>query len=101
MKFNSDRAFNQLMSQGIVATIRSNTFYERDMVVRITRHGKMVGRGVIIDVVPNTRENREKYLNISGFRSIEEWEKEAKRLHKGKLPDSIIIVGLLGILERT
>ena len=100
MKFDNSRAFNHLVKRGIVATMRAGKFYKRGRVVKITRHNKIVGRGVIIDVVPNTRENRGKYLDISGFDSVEEWEEEARQLYKGRLPDCIVIVGLMGLFRR-
>jgi len=105
VKFNSDKAFKQLMNHGIVATMRFNRyrklgkwhlpFYARGNIIVITRHGRAVGEGIVVDVVPNTKKNREKYLHLSGFKSVEEWEQEARRLHRGRLPNSIVIVRLL------
>jgi len=104
MKFDSDKAFSFLMKNGIVATMRmqrkvriGNRFadlYVKGMIVNITRNGKRVGKGIIVDVVENTRENREKYVGISGFQSVEEWEGEAKRLH-GRMPNVIVVVRLI------
>jgi len=104
MRFDSDKAFEQLMKHGIVATMRvqrkvriGNRYtdlYVKGMIVNITRNGKRVGKGIILDVVSNTKENREKYVSISGFESVEEWEREAKRLH-GRMPNVIVVVKLI------
>jgi len=104
MRFDSDKAFSFLMEHGIVATMRVNRkvrigsrygdLYVKGMIVNIVRNGKRVARGIIVDVAPNTPENRERYLPISGFQTIEEWVQEARRLH-GRLPNSIVVVRLL------
>jgi len=93
-----------LMEKGIVATMRvqrkvriGNRYtdlYVKGMIVIITRNGKRVGKGIIVDVVENTRENREKYVKISGFGTVGEWEQEAKRLH-GRMPNAIVVVRLI------
>jgi len=105
VRFDSDKAFSFLMTHGVVATMRMqrrvkignrySDLYVRGMIVAITRSGKIVAKGVILDVVPNTRENREKYVKISGFESVEEWEAEARRMHGGRLPNSIVVIRLL------
>jgi len=104
MEFRSDKAFKQLIERGIVATMRMQRkvkiggrytdLYIKGMIVIITRNGKRIGKGIILNVVPNTKENREKYVVISGFENIEEWEKEARRLH-GRMPNVIVVVRLL------
>jgi len=77
MRFDSDKAFEQLTKYGIVATMRMNRkvkvgrrrvdMYMRGMVVWITRNGKRVSKGVIVDVVPNTLENRKNMLRSAGL----------------------------------
>jgi len=104
MRFDSEKAFSFLMKNGIVATMRMNRrvrignrysdLYVRGMIVWITRNGKKIARGLIVDVLPNTEENRKKYVSISGFESVGEWEKEAMRLY-GRIPNAIVIVKLL------
>jgi len=104
MRFDSDKAFRQLIERGIVATMRMNRkvrignrygdLYVKGMIVNIVRNGKRVARGVILDVIPNTPENRARYVSISGFDTVDEWEREAIRLH-GRLPNSIVVVRLL------
>jgi len=92
------------MKHGVVATMRMNRkvriggrytdLYARGMIVIITRNGKRIAKGIILDVLPNTRENRKKYVSISGFETVEEWEREARRLH-GRLPNAIVVVKLI------
>jgi len=104
MRFDNDKAFDFLMKNGIVATMRMNRkvkiggryadMYVKGAIVVITRNGRRVGKGIIVDVVPNTEENRQRYVCISGFQSVEEWMQEAKRLHV-RLPNSIVVVKLL------
>jgi len=90
MMFKSKRALDFLLRNGIVATMR-NTKYRLGQVVRINRELC----GVIIEIHDNTRANRGKFVKISGFNTVEEWENEARKLHKGKLPRRIYIVKLL------
>jgi len=105
MKFDSDRAYKQLVEHGIVATMRFNRrvrvgklytqLYVKGVVVRITRRGRTIGKGMIVDVLPNTRENREKLVYLSGFSTVEEWEEEARKLYDGRLPNTILVVKLI------
>jgi len=92
MRFDSDKAFNQLMEKGIVATMR-NFPYQPGKRARIIRHGKYICTAYILARYENTEENRRKLLKISGFTSLEEWENEATKLF-GSLPKYIIVVSL-------
>ena len=99
LRFESAKAFRQLMERGVVATMRRNGYYRKGMRVWIVRGGKWFGRGLVVDVLPNTEENRLKYFRISGFGSVEEWVSEATKLH-GRLPPAIVLVELLGKLKK-
>jgi len=105
MKFTSTRALRQLLQHGVVATMRQNDkvlvrgkfympLYYPLKTVKI-RHGRrVVGLGVIAEVVKNNRANRIRLLPLSGFRTVEEWESEAIRIF-GRLPNSIVVVILV------
>ena len=69
MRFDSSKAFLQLTTQGIVATMRSNKngYYYQGKKVLIKRGRRIVGRGVVVNIYPNTKLNREKLVRISGF----------------------------------
>jgi len=105
MRFDSDKAFSFLMKHGVVATMRMQRkvriggkytdLYTKGMIVIITRNGKRVAKGIIVDVVKNTEKNRKKYVGISGFETVEEWKEAARKLHKGRLPNVIVIVRLI------
>lgn len=90
MRLDSDKAFSQLVFRGVVATMRDYQ-YRVGQKVWITRKGKRICRGVVVGVYENTRENREKLFDLSGFARVEEWEEEARRLHN-KLPKWVVIV---------
>jgi len=60
----------------------------------LIRTPKGVFYGRIINVVPNTSENRLKFYKISGFGTPEEWLMEAIKLH-GRLPRYIVIVQII------
>jgi len=104
MRFDSDKTFDFLMRNGVIATMRMQRkvwiggrytdLYIKGMIVIITRNGKRIGKGIILNVVPNTLENREKYVSISGFETVEEWEKEARRLHR-RIPNVIVVLKML------
>jgi hypothetical protein len=92
MQFNSDKAYKQLLT-GRVATMRS-FLYRVGHNIRLYRHRKYIGLGRVCAVLTNKKSYREKLVKDSGFNTVEEWEKEAIRLH-GKLPYYIICVKLM------
>lgn len=91
MRFMSGKALKQLLEKGTVATMR-NYPYRLGQVVTINNRF----RAVIKEVYDNTPENRQKLFHISGFGSVEEWEKTAVKYHNGRLPKYIFIIRLLG-----
>jgi len=91
--FRHPKALRQLITSGIVATMRSFRYKKGQSVVIKTESGKLKGR--IIEVVPNTPENRIKYYKLSGFETPEEWLAEAVKMHK-KTPKYIVVVELGG-----
>lgn len=105
MRFDSEKPLRQLIEKGIVATMRHNrkirigpfhqSLYIPGIIVNITSKGKRIGKAVVVEVYENTRENREKLVEISGFDTVEEWEKEARKLFKGKLPNTIVVLRLI------
>jgi len=87
--FRHSKVVDFLLKNGIVATMRNYKYEMKRRVVIRTPKGVFYGR--IIDVVPNTSENRLRFYKISGFRTPEEWLTEAIELH-GRLPRYIVVV---------
>jgi len=83
---------DSLLKNGIVATMRTWKYKPGQIVVIRTDRGTFRGR--IVDVVPNTLENRMKLYRISGFDSADEWLMEAVKLHK-KIPSYIVVVQIV------
>ncbi len=94
MRVDSEKAFRQLVSEGILATMR-NYPYRVGKVIRILHKGEYVGEAIIEDVVPVTKQNLKYLVGVSGFDSVEEWVEEAKKLNKGKLPKYIVYINLI------
>jgi len=93
LKFESERAFKQLMERGFVATMRG---YKKLGRVVIKHRGVVDGRGFVLGCLANTPDARRMLLPLSGFSSVEEWELEARRLH-GRLPPFIVLVKRLRV----
>jgi len=90
MRFKSQKALNQLLTHGIVATMRD---YESLPQRHVIINGKHLG--FLCTILPTTEENIRKYYKLSGFSTPEEWINEAKKLHHGKLPKYIFIIELV------
>ncbi len=89
MQFKSEKALMQLLKEGLVVTMR-NTNYDVGQKIKINKKYD----AIIVTKTLNTRIIRKDLWDASGFDSLEEWEEEAKRLHKGKLPKFIYAVAL-------
>jgi len=87
--FRHPKVVGFLLKHGIVATMRTYRYRQGQIVVIKTDRGTFRGR--IVDVVPNTLENRMKLYKISGFDSPDEWLAEATKLHK-RIPRYIVVV---------
>jgi len=104
--FKSEKALNFLMEHGYIYTIRTK---KRAGEVWITdrRGGKKIADGFIVYVgevnqlLPDNDwwvtqgacalEKLEKFVQHSGFDSIEEWINAVKELHGGELPDRMYL----------
>jgi len=98
MIFNSPIVQKYILSGvTLVATIRKKGHYRVGQRVVIKVNDKRI-YGRIIVVVPLTPFSLNKYVVYSGFENVEEWVKEAKRLHKAEIDPNkfeIIVVELL------
>ncbi|MEX0569101.1 MAG: hypothetical protein Q6363_008100 [Candidatus Njordarchaeota archaeon] len=99
MRFDSLKPYKQLIEHGVVATMRNYDYYPGQKIVIKSRYHRSNIHAVVQEVVKNNQENREKYLSISGFDSVDEWIQEAKKLHK-KWPRLIVIVKLVRTVEK-
>jgi len=90
--FRHPKAVQQLFRDKIVATMRTYRYKPGQFVIIKTIYG--VFRGKVVDVIPNTLENRVKLYRISGFDDPEKWLMEAIKLHK-KIPRYIVVVQMI------
>jgi len=88
------RAMDQLLSHGILATLRTYP-YERKLGGTILIRGlgdKPHIKATVEKVIVNpSREDLEKHLSISGFSSVDEWLKTAERLHR-RNPNRLVVI---------
>jgi len=89
MIFRHHKAVEQLLKNRVVATMRNYRYGVNRKVLIKTPKGMFYG--MIIDVIPNTPENRLRFYRISGFDNPDEWLAEAIKLHK-RIPRYIVIV---------
>ena len=101
MRVDSERAFEQLMKHGRLATFRRYR-YREGQVVRVYHKGKYVGRAVVEDVMYSEGllflrdEVLQEVVRLSGFSSLEEWINEARKLNKSEsVPPYLVIIKLL------
>jgi len=94
MRVDHPKAFKQLISEGVLATMR-NFPYRVNSIVKIYHRGKYVGKAIVDDLVPVTNHNLEYFVGASGFESVKEWVDEARKLNKGRLPKYIVYISLV------
>lgn len=94
MRVDSEKAFRQLVKEGVLATMRDFP-YKVGRVVKIYHRGRYVGWAIVEDVVPVTEPNLRYFVGASGFDSVEEWIEEAKKLNRGRLPKYIVYINLI------
>lgn len=90
MRFDYGNVVRFLLSNGVVATLRTFS-YKPGQRVMIKHGGRILGTGRIVDVLPATPENIRKYTIISGWKTPKEWILKARFAH-GRIPDKIVIV---------
>jgi hypothetical protein len=98
MIFNSPIVQKYILSGAkLVATIRKKGYYRAGQRVIIKMNNKRI-YGKIITITPLSPFSLSKYVVYSGFENVEEWEKEAKRLHKAEIDPNkfeIVVVELI------
>ncbi|ACZ35731.1 unknown [Sulfolobus spindle-shaped virus 6] len=81
MIFNSKVVRNYILNGAkVVATIRKRSFYKIGQKV-VINVGDRKFPGKVIAIAPITLDSLSKYVDYSGFNSVEEWLYEARRLH--------------------
>jgi len=94
MRITDRRAMGQFLSHGVLATLRTYP-YERKLGGTIfirSLGGKPRIKATVEKVIVNpSREDLEKHLSISGFRSVDEWLKTAEELH-GRNPNRLVVI---------
>ena len=98
MIFNSSIVQQYILNGAeLVATIRRRGYYKLGKRV-IVKVGDKKFQGEVVGVVPLTPFSLGEYVNYSGFQSVEDWVREAEKLHKSKLNPNkfeIVIIQLL------
>lgn len=106
--FNSEKAREQLKLNGIVITCRvrrkqfgfTNAVYRDDngiMIVigrvNVQKLTETIDKNVIDMEIKSHRQAFRKYLSLSGFESLSEWEEKVLSLNrKGKIPSYLIFL---------
>ncbi len=96
MRFSSMKAISKLLQDGIVATMRNGRYGNvigKEITVRDDRN-LIFAKARIVAIFENNKTFRKLLWKYSGFESVEEWEKRALELHKGKLPRYIVLLKL-------
>ena len=108
--FNVEQARNQLLNEGKVYTIR----YARKTGETIARHGsyykfKILGKVRITEVMwleldseyklQGTKVDLQKYVDQSGFKTVDDWLAEIKKQENIFLVDSPVILYLVEALK--
>jgi len=90
MRFTHPNVISYLSNNKIVATMR-NYYYPKYGRIKV-KIKERICDGLVLDIVPNNKENRMKWVKYSGFKSVAEWLSEAIKLHKKRFPRWIVVV---------
>jgi hypothetical protein len=93
MIFNSPIVQKYILSGArLVSTIRRKGYYKVGQKVIVKVKDKRFS-GKVTMITPLTFFSLNEYVTYSGFKSVEEWIREAKKLHKAKIdPNKFEIV---------
>ena len=80
------------IQDSLVATMRIYGYKLNQRVVLKDCDGKVIGYGIVFDYAPSSDYILKRWLPYSGFNTVEEWVEEAKRLHGGKIPDTVYLI---------
>ena len=94
MRFCSRRVLEYLRNpkDSLVDTMRIYGYKLNQRVVLKDCDGKVIGYGIVFDYAPSSDYILKRWLPYSGFNTVEEWVEEAKRLHGGKIPDTVYLI---------
>jgi hypothetical protein len=85
MIFNSPIVQKYILSGAkIVATIRRKGYYRVGQKVVVKVRDKRFS-GKVVTITPLTPSSLNELVTYSGFKNVEEWIMEAKKLHKAKI----------------
>lgn len=98
MIFSSDRAFMQIKQRGQVTSARSKPRKEQEVWIRKTRTGEKQFDAEIYNVEEICWDNQKQLYGhlhdhdmVSGFRTVDAWVKEIRKLNGGKVPNPLYI----------
>jgi hypothetical protein len=91
MQFQNSKALSQLLTKGMVATLRNYPYKEKQLVI-INKKFKAKITKVINEYTMTDVEN---YAVISGFSDNAEWIDAACELNEGQLPKYLVVVEML------
>ena len=98
MRFCSPKVIKYFANpvDNLVSTMRTYPYRINQRILLRDCNGRIMGYGVIVDAAAPTTDILEKWLKYSGFSSVNEWIREALRLHRRK-PRYVYLVKILEI----
>ena len=94
------RPFKQLVSVGVLATLRQYP-YRVGQLVKVRHRGTYIGMAVVEyvgetgKVLLVSKDSVDRLVRLSGFNTLDEWLEEAKKLNKGLIPKYVVIIRLV------
>lgn len=87
MRFNNEKALNQFLSKGLVATLREYPYKTGDNIIINHKYRAKIKNSILKPTYATIRH----HVWISGFNSVQEWITIAMTLHK-KMPRYLVVV---------
>lgn len=99
MIFKEEIVLNFFLEKRIVATMRNGRYglMIGERIDVVDGSGNLVGRAKVVAVLLNYPKFRRLLVKYSGFPTVEQWERAARSLYKGKLPKFIVLLQLAGV----
>ena len=96
--FKCQKAFSYLLNNGEVYTIRTK---QRRTGLAWVKHNKRKVADVWVEYVSEITDpvELERFVDKSGFGSVEEWLAEVRKLNRGRLPDRLFLYHVCCIEE--
>ena len=97
IRFRLRKPLRQLLSKGVVATIRGCKWYREGRVVEVLDRGyRKVCEACITRVEPFSEDGVRKWWVVSGFESPREWLESARRMYRSLDGKCIVVLVVRG-----